>query len=601
MAIAWAAVACLSFLQHASALPAIGGYSRREAANHANSTYDYIVVGGGTSGLTVANRLTEDPNVTVLVVEYGYLDNDYSVLIPYEANFNNYRDLYNITSTPLVHLNNEPYPVLTAATVGGGSVVNGMFFDRASAADYNAWEEMGNPGWGWDGMLPYFIKATNFTPPTPEIAAKYNYTWDTSVWGTAGPVHASLAPWEWPEVPYFFSAWSELDGGKGIDYPVDGSDGSGVGVFWVPNSEDPTTETRSDARTAYYDPAVNRTNLHLVTATKVNKILFDGKTASGILMTSRNDNTSVSVYAKREVVVAAGPIFSANVLQLSGVGPAAMLQAAGIDVVYDLPGVGMNFQDHPMAYMTWNLTNDTYPNPQLLSTNATYLQEQEDLYLGNRTGAWVQAHGNSAAFLSLRTISPEADHIVSMLAAQNTSQYLPALYDATSKVGYAKQHAILVQRLNGMDSAILNASDPTGLPVVDYNTLGNPIDGLLSVAMLNFTRRFYETPTMSKLGPVEIVPGANYTSTEEILAIFKAALLTPTFAHPSCACPMMPLEYGGVVSPELLVYGVKHLSVVDASIMPIIPATHLCNTVYAIAEKAADMIKARHSSIVAYS
>ena len=131
----------LLLLGTTSAQPTIQGHHRQSAASCANSSYDYIIVGGGTSGLTVANRLTEDPSVTVLVVEYGYLDNDYTILIPYEANFNNFRDLYNITSTPIAQLNNRTSPVLTAATVGGGSVVNGMFFDRASAADYNAWEE----------------------------------------------------------------------------------------------------------------------------------------------------------------------------------------------------------------------------------------------------------------------------------------------------------------------------------------------------------------------------------------------------------------------------------------------------------------------------
>jgi len=188
-------------------------------------------------------------------------------------------------------------------------------------------------------MLPYFIKSTNFTPPTAQIAATYNYTWNTSVWGTDGPVHASIAPWEWPEEPLMFSAWSELNNGT-IPYPVDGADGSAVGVFWVPNSEDPTTETRSDAKTAYYDPVASRKNLHLVTGTKVDKVTFRGKTADGIQMTSREDNTTVFAYAKKEVIMAAGPIFSSNLLQLSGVGPCAMLEAAGVDVVYDLPGVG---------------------------------------------------------------------------------------------------------------------------------------------------------------------------------------------------------------------------------------------------------------------
>ena len=212
---------CLSLLSFANALPSlIDDYTHDNARSCENGTYDYIIVGGGTSGLTVANRLTEDPSVTVLVVEYGYLDNNFSVLIPYEANFNNYRDAYNITSTPLIHLNNEPALVDAAATVGGGSVINGMFFDRASAADYNAWEQLGNEGWGWEGMLPYFIKSTNFTPPTAEIAAKYNYTWNASVWGTDGPVHASIAPFEWPEEPLMFTAWSEINASSPIAYPV---------------------------------------------------------------------------------------------------------------------------------------------------------------------------------------------------------------------------------------------------------------------------------------------------------------------------------------------------------------------------------------------
>jgi len=150
--------------------------------------------------------------------------------------------------------------------------------------------------------------------------------------------------------------------------------------------------------------------------------------------------------------------------------------------------------------MAWKYTNDTYPNPTLLADNATYFQEQEDLYYTNRTGAWVQAHGNSAAFLSLRTISPIAEEIVNMIAAQNTSRYLPDAYGDTSRAGYAKQHAIMAQLLNSTDAAMyefpfsgsaaatnafekplsrgtvsLNASDPTGNPVVDYNTLANPV------------------------------------------------------------------------------------------------------------------------------
>jgi choline dehydrogenase-like flavoprotein len=505
-----------------------------------------------------------------------------------------------------------------------GSVVNGMFFDRASRADYDAWRQLGNPGWGWSDLLPYFIKSTNFSEPSPEVAAEYNYTWDRSVWGHDGPIHASIAPFQWPELPNFLNAWkdisSQLEPGQApIRFPRDGASGDAVGVIWAPNSQDPTTETRSSARNAYYDPVAHRPNLHLITGTKVKKVTFCGKTATGVQMTKRGDNTTVSIQARKEVIIAAGPVFSPNVLQLSGIGSRTMLEAAGITVVQDLPGVGMNFQDHPTAYLSYNFTRDFYPNPGVLQANASYNAMQRALYFKNRTGPYIQTHGNSAAFLSLSTVSTDAAEIVAAYAKQNTSQYLPAIYDATSRAGYAKQHAILTALLNSTEAAMyelpftgssflanamerpvsrgtitLNVSDPTAPPVVDWNTLADPTDARLVVEMLKFTRRYFNTSTFAEtLAPIEILPGANVTTDVEILASLKAKLLVPSFAHWSCSCPMMPLELGGVVSPELEVYGVERLSVIDSSIFPLIPATHLCGTVYAVAEKAADIIKAR--------
>ncbi|EME48921.1 hypothetical protein DOTSEDRAFT_19416 [Dothistroma septosporum NZE10] len=590
------------------------------SSEHGHNTYDFIIVGGGTSGLVVANRLTENPDITVLVVEYGHLDNNASILVPFNANFNQFQNLYNLTSAPLTHMNNEPYPLMVAATVGGGSVVNGMFLDRASAADYDAWEELGNPGWGWEDLYPYFKKSTTLDRPTPEIAARYNYTYEVAAWGASGPVHASLPPWQWEELPYFLSGFRQLD--RKIDFPLEGSDGSGVGVFWVPTSQKAATETRSDAKTAYYDPIAHRPNLHLAAATKVDKVLFEGKMAIGVEMTSRQHNVTLNARASKEVVLAAGGVFSANVLHLSGIGPSSMLKEAGIDVVHDLPGVGSNFQDHPTGYWQWNLTSDLTPNPETPFTNGTYNSIARKQYDTSKTGPYVQARGNNAAFLSLHTISDQAEEIIEMVSSQNASQYLPTTYDETSARGYAAQHKILLNRLQRTDSAMyempfkgaigatnslqkplsrgtitLNGTD--GSPIVNYNTLANPVDGILAIAMLNFTRQYYRTPALAPLGPSEFTPGAQYQSNEDILKVFKTVTgpggLSPSFAHSSCSNPMMPLDLGGVVSPSLEVYGVERLSVVDSSIMPMIPATHLCGTVYAVAEKAADLIKARHA------
>ncbi|SMY23609.1 unnamed protein product [Zymoseptoria tritici ST99CH_1A5] len=598
--------------------PPKGGISHVQHPRDINTTYDYIIVGGGTSGLTVANRLTAHAHVSVLVVEMGQIDNGERVLLPYTTNVNSFHDLAPVTSMPLKHLSNTPYFVAAAATVGGGSVINGMFFDRASAADYDAWEQLGNPGWGFDDLLPYFIKSTNWSVPSPEIAEMYNYTWDESCWGQSGPIHSSIPPFQWPELPTFLQAWREM--GDDIRFPEEGNDGSGLGVMWVPSSQDPTTQTRSSAKTGYYDPIADRSNLHLLTQTRVEKVNFKGKTAVGITMTSLLDSKTYKASARKEVIMAAGPVFSTNLLHKSGIGPQGMLEAAGIEVIEDLPGVGTNFQDHPALYMYWDLLNDTYPSPGLLQSNTTFFREARDEYDKSRSGPLIQPHGNNAAFLSLRTISPDVDEIVAQIAAQDPSRYLPDSYDFTSRIGYAAQHAILVDRLGGTKSAVyemtfnggkmvanafqkplsrgtivLNVSDPLLGPQVDYNTLANPMDGIITVAMLNYTRKFYQTPSMQSLGASETIPGPGYVSTEDILKQFQQRLLSPSFSHPSCSNPMMPLALGGVVSPELLVYGVERLSVVDVSIMPMIPATHLCGTVYAIAEKAADLIKARNS------
>ncbi|KAL1636661.1 hypothetical protein SLS58_009715 [Diplodia intermedia] len=163
--------------------------------------YDFVIVGGGTSGLTVANRLTENANVTVLVVEFGPLDSgDDSVTVPGLAGDAYAPYSFNLTSTPLRGLANQSFPVLAAAVVGGGSVVNGMFFDRGGAPDYDAWEALGNPGWGWDGLLPYFKKSETFTPNNDSFNEEWNLSYDLDVHGSDGPVQSSYPDFMWENI-----------------------------------------------------------------------------------------------------------------------------------------------------------------------------------------------------------------------------------------------------------------------------------------------------------------------------------------------------------------------------------------------------------------
>lgn len=266
-------------------------------------------------------------------------------------------------------------------------------------------------------------------------------------------------------------------------------------------------------------------------------------------------------------------------------------------------------------------TDPSFPNPTTLSTNTTYNQTAYEEYITNRTGPYTQAHGNGAAFLPLQEIAPEQySSIASALAAQDATAYLPDIYKdyPTLLAGFLAQRKIHVEQLLSSDSAIyefsfqgggtattalqkpisrgtilLNPADPFGEPIVDFQGLVNPTDREAIIAAVKYTRQIYNTTAISTYGPVEVTPGTEYQTDAEIYSVLAGGVAQPSFAHPACTCAMLPEDLGGVVSADLKVYGVKRLSIVDASIMPVIPATHLQATVYAIAEKAADIIKAR--------
>ncbi|KAF1362267.1 FAD/NAD(P)-binding domain-containing protein, partial [Lizonia empirigonia] len=183
-----------------------------------------------------------------------------------------------------------------------------MAFDRASAADYNAWERLGNPGWGWDGLLPYFKKSTTFTPP--KLTGKdFNITYNASFYGIDGPIQASFPNFEFPDVKVMWDAFRA----ENYPTPKEHASGDAVGATWIPTALDPKTQTRSDARRTYYDSVRNRTNLELLTGVEAN-----------------TDKTVSKVYARREVILAAGSVFTPKILQLSGIGPAEVLEAAGV-------------------------------------------------------------------------------------------------------------------------------------------------------------------------------------------------------------------------------------------------------------------------------
>ncbi|KAK4244850.1 pyranose dehydrogenase 3 [Corynascus novoguineensis] len=605
------------------------------------SVYDYAIVGGGVSGLVVANRLSEDPKTTVLVIERGDFDDKPQAIVPWYATQLDTSVLIRPESAPDPGLNNTTYKVAVAAVVGGGSVVNGMGYGRGSKADYDAWEQLGNPGWGWDGLLPYFIKSSTFTPPSPDVVRHWNVTWDSSVYGN-GPLHTHIPDFQYPDLAVF---WDAIRQQPGINLPPGANAGEGIGAFWAPLSVDERTMTRATARSAYYDPVnATRSNLRLVTGQTATEILFHpGKPlrAKGVRIVSRSDGTAWKAYAKREVILAAGAIQTPQLLQASGIGPASVLRAAGVQVKKDLPSVGANLQDHPTAILLFNLSNQSFPNPDTILANTTYNATVWAEYLANKTGPIATAPNSPVVYRSLADLYPAspdaAASVATRLLAQDATAYLPDIYRTSPSLlrGYLAQRAILAAQFASGASAVtttpyvgngvvpaallkplsrgtvtlapLSAPNTTtmqegGLPTVQFNTLQNPLDAETVLAIVRAARAFWSPTTpggavlTSALGPItETQPGAAFQTDNELLTRLRQdrAFFRPSLAHPSGTCAMMPEEVGGCVDTELRVYGVPGggLRVVDASVMPLIVGTALQASVYAVAEKAADIIK----------
>jgi choline dehydrogenase-like flavoprotein len=508
--------------------------------------------------------------------------------------------------------------VLVGAIVGGGSAVNGMFFDRGAASDYDAWKTLGNPGWGFADLLPYFKKSVTFTPPSAEVAAKLDYSWDVdAAYGGKGEIQVSFPPYQFPGQEYVWAGWKEL----GIKKPKEAGAGDAIGAIQGPSALDPVTRTRSYAKTAHYDPYAGRSNLKLLTGYQVTEVVFgNGTEVFGVNIVKREGNgEKVVVRAKREVIIATGAVWTPWLLQRSGIGSRSLLEKAGIQVKKHLPGVGANFQDHPIGGGAWNWTKNA-PRPvqgDLLS-NATLYEEARKEYEKDRTGPLTTARGNQAAFLPLKVVAAEKwKGLVDAIVAQDPTPYLPEAYEETLIAGFKAQQNLTANLLARDDSAAyefpfsggplgsgvlqrplsrgtinINTTHPLSIPIVDYRTFSNPLDIQVAVPIIQFVRKFNSLNAFKSLGAVELSPGVNVTS-DAAIATFLRGSFAPTFAHPAGTAAMLPEEHGGVVSPDLLVYGVKGLSVVDASIIPYLPATHICTTVYAVAEKAADLIKKR--------
>ncbi|KAK5237225.1 hypothetical protein LTR47_001491 [Exophiala xenobiotica] len=618
-------------------------------------TYDYVVVGCGISGLVVATRLSEDPNVSVICIEAGSLDQHENMIeIPVfigEQPPDFYA--YNLVTVAQSQLDNHTRILPMGRGVGGGSLINGMIWNRGNQEDFDLWAELGNPGWDWDSLLPYFQRSETYTPRTYSNLTYQHASFDPAIHGSSGPVQVSYPAYCWPQMDAWFTALNTL----GVPTCADPNSGTSAGVYFLPVSLDPTTQTRSDARCTYHDAAADRPNYHILTNTQIVRVVFDNGTITNSTPNARPDIPLAVgvellggriVYARREVILAAGAIHTPQILELSGIGDANVLSSLDVPVVVDLPGVGNNLQDHALLRLEYPYQSPT-PNPSWLLTNSTFNATAGTEYFSSRTGPWTSKPSTAVAFPSLAQIT-NASYALDMIsttanATQEQNYYYPSTYytesestnDTTPSIlraGYEAQINLVLRNLQsnntpayeilndnsgGLDIAvmrplsrgathIIDGRDASVAPAVDPRWLSHPFDFEVMILAMQFNQRILDTPSISALKPEysynddnDNIPSTSTGSSSACLSANATRQQLETVLrrgvnteyHYSGTCAMMPMSLGGVVDSALRVYGIQGLRIVDTSVYPVVPGAHLQAVAYAVAERAADIIRGR--------
>jgi choline dehydrogenase len=454
--------------------------------------------------------------------------------------------------------------------------------------------------------------------PSAEIATTYGQGYDASQHGESGPQNVSFPAFQYPASQHFFAALNRM----GVPTQPDPAAPTGKGAMYLPQGISQVNQSRADARRARWDPVAGRENFYVSTGQHVRRILFEGGCATpgnegaravGVEISAGGRNGKIwTAVAAREVILAAGAIRTPQLLELSGLGDQNILAKAGVKSRVDLPGVGNNLQDHMLMHMTQGFNNQSYVYPNVMQ-NSTINAWARSTYYKNRTGPYTFGPPDGNGFFSLPQISDRAQEIAQNASSFSDEEYLADGLDESVIRGYARQRALLIPALNDSRRAVIeflqdnagntqisnqrpftrgnvhiNSTDPFNYPTLDFRYGSNPIDMAVMTDSLRFNDELFQQPELQILQPVQKDPP--HAASDAQLQEFLNRALGTEF-HPSCTAAMMPREDGGVVDSTLLVYGTQNIRVVDASIFPIIPAAHLESVIYAVAEKAADLIK----------
>ena len=535
--------------------------------------FDYIIIGGGSAGCVLANRLTLDPAVSVLLVEAGGKDDYLWIHIPvgYLYCIDNPRTdwLYRTEADPGLNGRSLVYP--RGKVLGGSSSINGMIYMRGQSHDYDQWAEMtGDPGWRWDAVLPLFKKSEDY-------------------YGGADPFHGSGGEWrvekqrlKWDILEAFRNAAEQVGIPKTEDF--NHGDNNGCGYFDVNQRRG----IRWNTAKAFLKPASKRGNLTIMTGCHVQKLKIasteHGKVCTGVEFTG--GGRAWTAEATRETLLCAGAIGSPQILQLSGIGPGQLLQKHGIPVEVDVPEVGENLQDHLQIRMAFKVTGAKTLNTMARNWFGKMKIGME--YMVNQSGPMSMAPSQLGAFTRSDPgqVTPNLQYHVQPLSLERFGEPLHPFPAFTASVCNLRPTARGHVRIGSGDAA--------DAPKITANYLSTPEDRKIAADSLKLTRSIVHAPAMKKYAPEEFKPGAHLTTDEELAR--AAGDISTTIFHPVGTCRMgREDDTSSVLDSQLRVRGVAGLRVVDASVMPVITSGNPNSPTIMIAEKAAEMIRAARS------